>query len=475
MQTIWKYLEDLVGKGLELAVIFEFIFYFAIHLIPLALPLAILLSSIMVYGNLAERYELVAIKSAGVSLLRAMVPTFVISIILAFTAFYTANYFIPKANLSWGALLYDVTQKKPALNIVDNVFFTDIDGYAIRVGKKHDDNQTIEDIIIYVDNRAHSGNNNILIAKKGKMTISDDKQFMMLYLENGKRYQEMVDDPKYKESMPHNLMEFETYTMTINLGELQFNRTDKERFSEDHRMLNVQQLQTRIDSLDQYINKKRSSLYRYFEPYFYQAADSIEINDTNVAARIEYLMVKANQSEVLDTNRRMLRSNINTAKKQPKQTETNAEPQDITKISVIEKAIQSSNNIKRISSNSVDDSRSQKDLKSKYQVEWHRKYTLAVSCILLFFIGAPLGAIIKKGGFGLPLVISLLLFILYYVLNIFGEKLAAEGTLPSFLGMWLSTILFFPLAIFLTYKASTDSKLFDADSYLRFFRKFKKS
>jgi lipopolysaccharide export system permease protein len=242
MQTVWKYLEDLVGKGLELPVILEFLFYFAIHLIPMALPLAILLSSIMVFGNLAERYELVAIKSAGVSLLRAMRPMFVISILLACAAFYTANNLIPKANLSWGALLYDVTQKKPAMNIVDNVFFKDIEGYSIRVGKKHEDNQTIEDIIIYVDDIRNSGNNNILIAKKGKMIITDDKQFMTLFLEDGRRYQELVKDPDYKKTMPHNTMEFSTYNLTIDLSELAFNRTDKDRFSEDHRMMNIEKL-----------------------------------------------------------------------------------------------------------------------------------------------------------------------------------------------------------------------------------------
>jgi lipopolysaccharide export system permease protein len=482
MQTIWKYLEDLVGKGLELTVIFEFIFYFAIHLIPLALPLAILLSSIMVFGNLAERSELVAIKSSGVSLLRAMIPMFVISIIMAFSAFFTANYFIPKANLSWGALLYDVTQKKPAMNIVDNVFFKDIDGYAIRVGKKHDDNQTIEDIIIYVDDRKHSGNNNILIAKKGKMTISDDKHFMNLYLEEGKRYQELVDDPKYHETMPHNTMEFKTYNMTIDLSELQFNRTDKERFSEDHRMLNVAQLDRRIDSLSNYIASKRKGLFRYLEPYFYLAEDSIVVKDSNVQDRLNYLInlgvttKEVALDQVFDSVAIEKSSGLALPRLSPKISSSKLEPTNTTlnREKVIDRAVQNANNVKRISINNIDDAESQQELRSKYLVEWHRKYTLAVSCILLFFIGAPLGAIIKKGGFGMPLVISLLLFILYYVINILGEKLAVEGTLPSILGMWLSTIILFPLAIFLTYKASTDSKLFDADAYRRIFKVFNK-
>ncbi len=479
MQTVWKYLEDLVGKGLELSVILEFLFYFAIHLIPMALPLAILLSSIMVFGNLAERYELVAIKSAGVSLLRAMRPMFGISIVLAVAAFYTANSLIPKANLSWGALLYDVTQKKPAMNIVDNVFFRDIEGYSIRVGKKHEDNQTIEDVIIYVDSDRKPGNNNILIAKKGKMLISDDKQFMTLYLEDGQRYEELVNDPSYKTSMPHNTMAFKTYNLTIDLSELAFNRTDKERFSEDHRMMNIAKLATRIDSLDRYIDKKQNSLYKYLAPYFYQVRDTIITDDTSVSNRLEYLQslayVKDKKSDKnvavdtsIHTDKLAFVSNTKVSSKNDAKIKT-VEAKSPTNIAkrqrLIENALQSANNAKRISINNIDDASSQKELRAKYQVEWHRKFTLAVSCILLFFIGAPLGAIIKKGGFGLPLVVSLLLFILYYVISIFGEKLVKQGALPPFTGMWLSTFILFPLAIFLTYKASTDSQLFNPEAY----------
>ena len=480
MQTIWKYLEDLVGKGLELSIIFEFIFYFAIHLIPLALPLAILLSSIMVFGNLAERYELVAIKSAGVSLVRAMVPMFIISVALAITAFYTANNLIPKANLSWGALLYDVTQKKPAMNIVDNVFFKDIDGYAIRVGKKHEDNQTIEDIIIYVDDRSHVGNNNILVAKKGKMTISEDKQFMTLFLENGKRYQEMVEDPKYNRTMPHNIMQFKTYNLTIDLSQLALSRTDKARFSEDHRMLNIKELDIRIDSLDKYIDKKKAGLMRYVEPYFYQRQDTINIKDTGVYARFNYLInLSIDRNGIVqktDTVKKVgLWGKVGLkAKKDEIVSLKDTKSKILEREKVIDRAVQNSNNVKRISFNNTDDTDSQFELRSKYLVEWHRKYTLAISCILLFFIGAPLGAIIKKGGFGMPLVISLLLFIVYYVLNVFGEKLVKEGELGSFTGMWLSTFILFPLAIFLTYKASTDSNLFDVDFYNRIIRYFRK-
>ncbi len=471
MQTLWKYLEDLVGKGLGFSVIFEFIFYFAIHLIPLALPLAILLSSIMTFGNLGERYELVAIKSAGVSLLRSMLPMFVFSIFLAFTAFYTANYFIPKANLSWGALLYDVTNKKPSFNIAENVFYKDIQGYAIKVGKKHDDGKTIEDIIIYVDESRKKGNNNILIAEHGKMWFTPDERFMMLNLYNGVRYQELVDDKNYKERKPHNTMEFKSYEMAIDLTELQFSRTKKELFKEDHRMLNVSELNRKVDSLSAVILKKGSNLSRYLEPYFSIPNDSLLVESDDVEARLEYLLQLTAKKERRFRNDSLIAGTVLTGSSpSPRSLHTKT----LSREQLIDKSLHNIQNMRRISRNNIDDSKDHYELRAKYQAEWHKKYTLAVSCILLFFVGAPLGAIIRKGGFGLPLVISILLFILYYIINVFGEKLVKQGQLDPFTGMWLSTIILFPLAIFLTYKASTDSRLFDADFYQRIIRVFRR-
>lgn len=479
MQTIWKYLEDLVGKGLELSVILEFIFYFAIHLIPMALPLAILLSSIMVFGNLAEQSELTAIKSAGVSLITAMRPMFVICFILSIAAFYTANNLIPKANLSWGALLYDVTKKKPAMNIVANVFFKDIEGYAIRVGKKNEDG-SIEDIIIYVDDTKGKGNNNILLAKRGNMSVSEDQQVMTLYLEDGKRYQEMINDPDYRKTKPHNTMAFESYNLTIDLSELAFNRTEKERFSEDQRMMNVEQLALRIDSLERLLIKKRDKLYKYSQPYFFATRGADSVTRDNVQLRFDNLVALSEPKQEIDTtiklsidtaNANTLTSKLPGLRTISKKINDN-KPEVSRREDAIQKAIQNTNNLKRISENNISDASSIKELKAKYNVEWHRKYTLAISCILLFFIGAPLGAIIKKGGFGLPLVISLLLFILYYVLGIFGEKMVKQGAVNPILGMWFALMVFFPMAIFLTYKASRDSQLFDAEAYKRIIKLF---
>jgi lipopolysaccharide export system permease protein len=310
---------------------------------------------------------------------------------------------------------------------------------------------------------------------------------MQLHLEDGRRYQELVNDPNYKKSMPHNTMEFSQYDLNIDLSELAFNRTDKERFSEDHRMMNINQLQTRIDSLDRYIKNKKGSLYRYLEPYFYIPSDSLEIADTGVTERLAYLLayqhnkqrkdnsdIRANNSPIggpkMKAKKLSIATKAKTAMEDPKEKSL-----VLRKEEALKRALQNTNNAKRISFNNVDDTAIQNEMQTKYSVEWHRKFTLAISCILLFFIGAPLGAIIKKGGFGLPLVISLLLFIIYYVLSIFGEKLAKQGTLTGFTGMWMSTFILFPLALFLTYKASRDSQLFDRDFYKRLIpKRFKK-
>jgi lipopolysaccharide export system permease protein len=484
MQFLWKYVEDLVGKGLELLVIFEFIFYSSIHLIPLALPLSILLSSIMMFGNLGERYELAAIKSSGVSLIKAMRPMIVLIFLISIFAFYLSNVIIPKANLSWGALLYDVMHKKPALNIKDGVFYNDLDGYAIKVGKKYEDNQTIEDVLIY----ASSGkiqNSDIIIAKRGKMMFTEDERFLLFTLEDGKRYQEMTNDRNYKKTMPHNVMEFERYEMAINLSDLQFKRTKKDLFKDDYRMMNVLQLENKIDSFSNEINRKEGYLTTYITPYFHVNNDTVagssyqfsedQLN-TPIHKQLKPEDVIPNDSSSIQREEMTepvnpIAGTGNIAKLSNRRNRTRSKKRaEVTFMEMKRNAKQTLNNMKNIIENNRSFLEKQIESRAKYASEWHRKFTLSVSCLLLFFIGAPLGAIIRKGGFGLPFVFSLLLFIVYYIINVIGEKLVKESTLTPFTGMWLSTFVLFPFALWLTYQASTDSRLFDADAYKRLIR-----
>lgn len=477
-------MEDLVGKGLELLVIFEFIFYSCIHLIPLALPLSILLSSIMMFGNLGERYELAAIKSSGVSLIKAMRPMMVLIFLISIFAFYLSNVIIPKANLSWGALLYDVMHKKPALNIKDGVFYNDLDGYAIKVGKKHEDNQTIEDVLIYAST-GKVQNSDIIIAKRGKMMFTEDERFLLFTLEEGKRYQEMVNNRNYKKTMPHNVMEFYKYEMAINLSDLQFKRTKKDLFKDDYRMMNVLQLESKIDSFNFEINRKENYLTSYITPYFHVNTDTAKTTAYQFSQeqlntpfhqqlKPEDILAKDSsnvQQDQMDGPGSPLEATGNFAKLSMRKNRTqNNKQSEITHMEMKRNAKQTLNNMKNIIDNNRSFLEKQIESRAKYSSEWHRKFTLSVSCLLLFFIGAPLGAIIRKGGFGLPFVFSLLLFIVYYIINVIGEKLVKESTLTPFTGMWLSTFLLFPFALWLTYQASTDSRLFDAEAYKRLIR-----
>ena len=409
-------------------------------------------------------------------------------------AFYSTNILIPKANLSWGALLYDVTHKKPAFNIKDGVFFKEIDGYAIRVGHKHEDGRTIDDVLIYTNND-NRGNSDVILAKRGKMYLTDDERYLVLELTDGIQYQEMTQNQDYNKSYPNNIMQFATYKMAIDMSDLQFKRTKKELFKEDYRMLNINELKQRIDSLRKEIEGKNRFLKSYLTPYFHFPDTSASkynldtIKEKNFADNIgdfnSYLdnINKNRAAHNFDTSslsKKSTNKKFNLKLKSDSIQESPVEPnvvsEDVRDIAqnrekIFEEALRGNRTLESIVAGQTDETEQIMDLLNKYDAEWHKKFTLAISCILLFFIGAPLGSIIRKGGFGMPLVISILMFIVYFIINVIGEKLAKEGVLDTFTGMWLSTFILLPIAIFLTYKASTDSKLFDADSYKAFFRK----
>jgi lipopolysaccharide export system permease protein len=503
METVWKYINDLVGKGLGFKVIAEFLYYSAIHIIPLALPLAILLSTIMTFGNLGERYELVAVKAAGISLIKAMRPLFVFSIFLSLGAFYVANNVIPKVNLNWGALMYDIMSKKPGVNIVENVFYTGIDGYAIKVGKKHQDKATLEDVLIYADNKQQGtmASPTIIMAKYGKMYTTPDDKFMLFELFEGKRYNEMTEDADYYKTYPHNVLQFETYKMKFDLSDMQFTRSDKDLFKEDYRMLNIRQLRIKEDSLKKELEKTKNNMVKYISPYYQLAPDSLVVDSWSLDSRKEFLKQKKSKNITLDTLKSETVSVHNQdtthkdSTKKPNETvaktyqgknnempeEASVEtidldpgyPQEPIEQKSVTRVINNNKNVRNILSSSATDLKYARKTLSRYIAEKHKKFTLAFSCIILFFVGAPLGAMIRKGGFGLPFVVSILIFIIYFVINVVGEKMIRDETLSPFIGMWLSSFIFFPIAILLTYKASTDSPIFDMEAYQKFLKRIK--
>jgi lipopolysaccharide export system permease protein len=499
MQSLWKYLPELVGKGIEFLVILEFITYLIPHIIPFALPLTILISSIMTFGNLGERYELVAIKSAGIGLVKMMMPLTLIMVLLAGATFYSANVLIPKANLQWGALLYDMVQKKPAMNISDGVFFKGIDGYAIRVGKKHKDNKTLEDILIYT--RADDNlTNNVIIAKMGFMDYTEDKNFLLLELYDGKQYNEMVKAKDYHKTMPHNVMKFEKYFLAIDLSDLELSRTNPQDFRDDYRMLGIKQLNIKLDSFDKLIVRRKMYLNGYMAPFFHFEEDSTKshqygfdtmdlrpysltigefekveevakvlpngpVADSIVKPQVfsERDIPFSRNLEIPDTL-----SSVSQETLKRKKAKKEEKPMDAL---VLALAIRNARNLHSEVENAKSNIDNIYSTRARYDIEKQNKYALAFSCLLLFFVGAPLGAIIRRGGFGLPLVLAIVLFIVYYIINEIGAKMARQGVFDVWVGVWLSTLVLLPVAIFLTVKANSDSKLFDMDSYKMFFNK----
>jgi lipopolysaccharide export system permease protein len=441
MQFLWKYVDDLVGKGLDGFVIGELLFYSSASLIPMALPLAILLSSIMTFGNLGEHYEMVAIKAAGVPLRKVFAPMFVVMVFICIGAFFISNIVIPKANLKSKSLLYDVRQQKPSLLIKEGIFNNDIEGYSMRIGRKGEDNETIYDVVIY-DNRVSSNSGrSVIVAEYGKMTMSEDKRYLFLNLYKGKRYEEMPQRDFRRKNYPHNVLRFGEEYITIDLSSFSFSRTNEDLFKDSYHMLNVIELRNAADSVYKNRDKLMGLVPDYTKVYY-------RIYDTLLTARnIRSTLPSAN---LVDNFRHIDRELL------------------------FINALSSARTVKSITDYGKQAIINENKTWTRYWVEWHRKYTLSFACMVLFFIGAPLGTIIRKGGFGTPVVISVILYVLYHIISMMGEKFARQLILTPFMGMWFSTFVLTPLGIFLTYKASVDSNLFNAEEYTRYFHRFKK-
>jgi lipopolysaccharide export system permease protein len=442
MQFLWLYIDELVGKGIEWYIIIELLFYASAHLVPMALPVAILLSSIMAFGSMGENYELVALKSSGMSLLRIMFPLIVVTALTAASAFYFANNVWPVANLKFKTLLYDIQHTKPAIDIKPRVFYKGIDGYVIKIADKDEDGQTMHDMLIY-DLTKRQGANKVIRAEKGKMFMSEDKMFLNLVLYNGYSYDEVKDKELQDDShKPLVRAKFDEEIIRFNLTGFKLKKTDEESFSSNYQMLNVVQLDKEMDTLKlKYIDRiaqvKAMQLHK-----FALWRDTIITDSTT--AKLDSLK---KYSILADVDEQKAIRIVDMA--------TNLSRSAKTQLDQFDKELV--NRKRHI---------------NRFRTEWHRKFTIAFSCIVLFFIGAPLGAIIRRGGMGLPVVIAIIGFLVHYMLNIVGEKLVKEATVVPFVGMWLSTIVLFPIALILTYKATTDSALFEGSTYVNVLRKF---
>ena len=433
MQFLWKYIDDLVGKGLPWYVVGQLLFYASTTFVPLALPLAILLSSLMTFGNLGERYELVAIKSAGISLSTVMRPLVVLIIFISIFAFFFSNNVLPVTNLKFKSILYDVRQQKLALNIREGVFYNGIDGYVMRINKKEKDGVTIRDVMIY-DHSSRMGNTTVTRAESGTMVQSPDGSFLELTLINGYNYDEKTDR-RNDLSRPFQRTLFAEQYRKFDLTQFQMMRTNEELFRNHYQMLNLKQLTKSEDSLKKEIQTRRDGLVRTMElNYFYNS-------------QLDSGSIKMPEKEIVVSNRLGALRGLN-------KTEM---------LEVHESAVKSARSARNNVEYNKNDMNERTVLLRKHEVEWHRKFTLSIACLVLFFIGAPLGAIIRKGGLGLPLVISVVFFVIYHVISMTGEKSVKAGTMDPIVGMWLSSAILLPLGFILTMKAATDSPLFDPD------------
>lgn len=452
MQWLFRFIDDLIGKGLDMAIIFELFGYATATLIPMALPLSILLASIMTFGNLGENYELLAIKSSGISLLRIMRPLILFTAAITVGAFYFSNNILPIANLKMSALLYDVKNQSPEISVKEGAFFNDIEGYSIKVSEKNTETGLLKDIMIY-NHTDRLGNIQVILADSGYMNITEDKRYMVLDLYHGTAYDEIQEktDKKNKRSNPHRRDKFEHQSMRLQMEGGELTRTDEGLFKKHYQMMNISQLSKNVDSLELNLDKRKVQFERNLlrTNYFKKPSNSEDsAGATGQSVR---------QPAGIDTiNLAALTKELSPEKKS-----------QLYKIAGnFARSTKS-----QITTNLNDLSLSQKHI-NRHRIEWHRKFSLSFACLLFFFIGAPFGSIVRKGGFGMPVVLSVLLFILYYVISITGEKFVREGVLPAYQGMWLSASILLPMGLYLTYKAVGDSVILNIDSYFKFLDKF---
>lgn len=443
MQFYWLYMDELIGKGFGVLVTVQLMVYMSATLFPIALPLGILLASIMTFGNLGENFELVAIKSSGISLYRFMRPLIVFIGIVSILAFFFNNYVIPVTNLKSYSLLYDMRNQKPAMNIREGIFNKDIDGFSIRVGKKEKDGQTIRDIIIY-DHTSGRGSDKVVLAKDGKMYPSRDKRYLIFELNDGWRYEEDNTQNTHAQTRMH----FGKWYKVFDLSKFAFTRTKEELFKGNNEMMNVGQLNSNIDSLHDKLKLTRHDVDRHLNTYFsvYQKKKDSVVYKNLAGGKGKITIYKKSLFDIVPDSSRQRVAQI---------TEANIR------------------NAQRLIAIVSTDSKIKTENLNQFLIAWHKKFTLSFACMLLFLIGAPLGAIIRKGGLGMPVVIAIGFFIVYFIMSSTGEKLAQQGSVQPWYGMWLASAILLPIAFIIMAAARNDSSLFNKELYVRLWIKIK--
>lgn len=449
MQFIWLWIEDLIGKGLDWTIIVKILYYAAASLVPMALPLAVLLASVMTFGNLGEHFELTAMKSSGISLWRIMNPLIIFMAALSTGAFFFSNNVLPYTTLKYAKLLYDVSRKRPELNIKTGVFNNEIDGFSIKIDDKDMNTGMMYRFMIY-DHTKQKGNKEVTVADSGEIRITDDQKNMIVTLYNGSNFTDMKEKKGNKE-YPFRRDHFSKQMIIFQLPDISMKESNENLFKRHYEIMNTSQLSIVIDSLKNEFDTRTINFqdklmnFNYFKHekkiYDKKGTDDYKTDSINKYKNPEELISLINLDSIYEKM-----SNKN-------------------KLQALTESI---NSIKRIRVNLENNDQSLynrlKWLK-KHQLAWYKKFSLSFACLIFFFIGAPLGSIIRKGGFGLPILVSVVFFMFYYVLYIMGEKAATEDALPVFVGAWLASGILFPLGVFITYKATKDSKIVSTQKF----------
>jgi lipopolysaccharide export system permease protein len=534
-QHMLKYFDDIIGKGLGFEVIGQLLFYFAIFMTPIAMPLAVLLSSLIAFGNLGEHFELTAIKSAGISLVRTLVPIFGFVLILTALAFYVNNNLVPKAALEAYSLLYDIKQKKPALDLREGAFYDGIPNMNIKVNKKFPDGVTLKDIIIY-DHRKNDGNHDVTVADSGKMYTILNEQYLKLELFNGYNYTEGASSGQEMTGRKNNRLgkietmsrsKFDKTQIVFDLSSFQFSRTDKKWFQGNRIMRNLKELQYDIDSISTEVKNTKmafSNSKKAFFTYYDKKPGNVSVQSDSVISGVNNIEISAvinvdtthqlknyksaaisSTGSGIDSSQRsknfdkLVRRKTERDKRKILPQIINQENPKVATVQVAKhvsdsafssmmdsvfqvalnqhlvdraagKARSAKSQLTNTNSN-LDDY--QLDLRI-FKIQWHKILASSLACIAMFFIGAPLGAIIKKGGLGVPFLVSILFFIIYYLLTMTGEKWAKQGFISPPVGVWAADLILLVVGLIFLRQARLDARFFEADYYLVIFDQIKK-
>ena len=442
MQFMWRYVDELIGKGLTLDVLAHFFYYAGLTLIPMSLPLAILLASLITFGNLGERFELLSMKAAGIPLIRILQPIIIFNILICIGSFYFQNVTGPEAQKKFYTLIYSMKQKSPELEIPEGIFYSEIPGYNIFVEKKGKENGMLYGVMIYSTTDGYE-DAQIVLADSAELKTTADEKHLMLTMYAGERFRNMQAQGNMmaRANVPYMRETFIQETDLIPFDN-NFNMMDANVFSGSAQTKNLREIETGLDSLAHKSDSIGRSLFAYLQNTTYRRKVNIASQDSAKIAR---------QTLNFDT----LYSQLTVSQQQ----------------SILRNAMQKSTvatneyEFRGLISKDIDQST------RTHWVEWHKKFTLSLACLFFFFIGAPLGAIIRKGGLGVPVVISVTIFIFYYIINVSGEKMAKSGEWVPWFGEWLSSMVLCPIGIFLTYKANKDSAVFNIEAYINVIRK----